>query len=111
MFIQIEDVPRPEWSPLPHPGCRGVDGKVLLRRDGLAIAMLRFGPRATIHEHAASHMIEVVCLEGNGWTSVGDERVMIAAGKKVRWPANRPHRLWTEDSTMVTLMVDFPISC
>jgi quercetin dioxygenase-like cupin family protein len=111
MLVQIEDIPRPEWGPLPHPDCRGVEAKVLLKREGLAIAMLRFGPRSTIHEHAASHLVEVVCLEGNGWTSVGEEKALIHAGKKVRWPANQNHRLWTEDSTMVALMIEFSISC
>jgi hypothetical protein len=27
-------------------------------------------------------------------------------GQKARWPKGVPHRLWTEASTMVTLMVE-----
>src|SRR5579871_317613 len=54
--------PRPEWSPLPRAGCAGVEGRVLMVRDGLAVAMLRFEPRATIDEHSAQHDIDVACL-------------------------------------------------
>jgi hypothetical protein len=41
--------------------------------------------------------------------SVDGSPAPIAAGETVRWPAGRPHRLWTEDSMMVTLMVEHPI--
>ena len=65
---------RPEWTPLPRAGCVGVEGRVVLVDETLGVAMLRFAPRATIDEHDATHDIDVVCLEGSGFTSVDEER-------------------------------------
>jgi quercetin dioxygenase-like cupin family protein len=79
---------------------------VLLRGDDVMLAMLRLAPGATIHEHSAVIEIDVVCLEGSGMTSVDGEAAAIRAGECVRWPAGRQHRLWTEGSEMVTLMVE-----
>jgi len=73
---------------------------------GLALAMLRFAEDATIHEHAAPFPIDVLCLEGRGWVSVDGEAAPLAAGQRVHWPANAMHRLWTDGSTMLTLMVE-----
>ena len=103
---QVRKVPRPEWSPVPFPGTRGVDGKVLLSRPELTVAMLRFGPDATIHEHDAEHLIEVVCLEGRGFTSIDGVNARIEAGESVVWPPRHQHRLWTEGSPMLTLMIE-----
>lgn len=108
MAIEVANVPRPAWSPLPYDGCRGVDGKVLLARGDLSIAMLRFEEEATIHEHPAARDTDVFCLEGRGKTSVGGEQAEIQAGQRVRWPANENHRLWTEGEEMLTLMIEHP---
>ena len=52
MTVDIRSVPRPEWSPLPYKGCVGVVGKVLVREEDIFfVAMLRFDPGGTIHEH------------------------------------------------------------
>ena len=106
MTKEPEPVPRPDWSPLPWPGCMNVDGRVLLVRDGLVLAMLRFAPEATIHEHAAGHEIDVICLEGEGFVSIEDRVNSFAAGQWLTWPAGRVHRLWTADRGMITLMVE-----
>ena len=106
MSVPVTGVPRPEWSPLPHSDCRGVEGKVLLALPRLHLAMLRFQPGGTIHDHAADHDIDVIVLEGEGMTSVGSETVVIAAGQSVRWPAGMLHRLWAEGGPLVTLMVE-----
>ena len=100
--------PRPEWSPVPRPGCVNVEGRVLLARAGLAVAMLRFDVQGTIDEHAAGHDIDVVCLEGAGYVSIEDRVWALRAGLTICWPAGRPHRLWTGDQGMVTLMVERP---
>jgi quercetin dioxygenase-like cupin family protein len=102
----VTSVPRPEWSPAPHEGCHNVQGKVLLKLDHLAVAMLRFGPHGTIHEHAAGWDIDVVCLEGRGMTSVDGDTAAIREGHSVRWPAGAQHRLWTDEDKMVTLMIE-----
>ncbi len=106
MTVDVQPVPRPEWSPLPREGCHGVEGKVLLRLPHLSLAILRFSPGGTIHEHPADHDIDVICLEGWGMTSVGGTTAALQEGESVRWPAGLPHRLWTEDHEMVTLMVE-----
>jgi hypothetical protein len=49
----------------------------------------------------------VICLEGHGMTSVGGIAAELHASEQVRWPAGLAHRLWTEDSGMLTLMVEY----
>ena len=104
--MHVEDVPRPNWEPLPFDGCTGVEGKLLLLSDGLLIATLRFAPHATIHEHSADFDIDVVCLDGAGYVSVGGAQSSFAAGQRVHWPPGALHRLWTDTQPMVTLMVE-----
>lgn len=70
------------------------------------IAMLRFEPDGTIHEHPGPNDTIVMCVEGNGWTSVAGERTELQAGELVRWPRDTPHRLWTEGSQMTTVMYE-----
>lgn len=106
MTLEVLVVKRPSWSPLPYDGCVNVYAKSLLSLDHLGIAMLRFEPQGTIHEHPASFDVDVICLEGAGFTSVSGEQAAIQAGERVRWPAGEPHRLWTTDSKMITLMVE-----
>jgi len=48
----------------------------------------------------------VACIEGEGFTSVAGETVRLREGQQVRWPSGVPHRLWTEDSTMTTFMIE-----
>ena len=104
--VGVQPIPRPEWTPHPHPGCHGVEFRVLLRLDHLVIAMLRIRPHGAIHEHSATHDADVICLEGRGMTGVGNEQAPIRAGERIRWPAHVLHRLWTEDSEMITLMIE-----
>jgi len=104
--MAVEKQPRPEWSPLPREGCDNVEARVLLARDGLAIANLRFGEGATIDRHDAPFDVDVLCVAGSGFTSVGDETFPIAQGETIRWPRNQQHCLWTVDTTMETIMVE-----
>jgi quercetin dioxygenase-like cupin family protein len=107
MDAGIQPIQQPDWKPLPYEGCINVEYRPLLKRDHVALAMLRFGRNATIHEHPADIDIDVVCLEGHGFTSVSGEQAAIYAGQSVHWPAGQPHRLWTEESEMITLMVEY----
>jgi quercetin dioxygenase-like cupin family protein len=104
--VDIAAIPRPEWGALPGEGVVGVEGKVLVREDDFFVAVLRFTPHATIHEHPGEHDTVVVCLEGEGLTSVGGETAALRANERAFWPKGVPHRLWTEGSTMTTLMVE-----
>ena len=79
---------------------------MLLRQASLAVVQLRFALDATIDEHAAAWEIDVVCLEGEGTTVIDGVAERIRAGETIRWPAGKLHRLFTEGSTMVSLMVE-----
>ena len=106
MTVDIRPIPRPGWDPLPYEGCVGVVGRVLVREDTYFVAELRFSEQATIHEHPGDNDTIVVCLAGEGYTSVAGETVTLREGQQARWPKGVPHRLWTEESTMTTLMVE-----
>lgn len=106
MSLTVQSSPRPVWTPLPAAGCRYVAGQVLLTLDHLSLALLQFEPGGTIHEHAAAIDIDVVCLEGEGMVSLGDEIASLRAGQWVRWPAGMRHCLWTTEYSMLTLMVE-----
>ncbi|MBA3364804.1 MAG: cupin domain-containing protein [Actinobacteria bacterium] len=108
MTVDVASVPRPDWSPLPYEGCVGVESRVLVREDDFFLAMLRFQPEGTIHEHPGPSDTIVVCIDGEGMTSVAGETAPIRSGERVLWPKGVPHRLWTEASTMTTLMVERP---
>lgn len=81
---------------------------MLVRETDLLVAMLRFQRNATIVEHPGPNDTIVVCLEGAGFTSVGETTSPLREGERVIWPANVPHRLWTETEPMQTLMVERP---
>jgi quercetin dioxygenase-like cupin family protein len=106
--VDVAPVPRPQWSPLPYEGCVGVEGKVLVREADFFVAMLRFAAHATIHEHPGENDTLVVCIDGEGFTSVGGETAALHESERAFWPAGIPHRLWTEDTTLTTLMVERP---
>jgi len=103
---KIESQPRPDWETLPREGCFGIDYRVFLASDNLVIANLRFAEGATNDEHSALIDIDVICLSGSGFTSIGDETFKIEAGQTIRWPKDIDHRLWTVQTKMETLMVE-----
>jgi quercetin dioxygenase-like cupin family protein len=105
-LIMIEHMPRPNWQPLNREGTVGVTGRVLLNRAAIVIANLRFAANATIDEHSAPFEVDVICLDGEGFVSVGDKSSAFRAGERVVWPAGVDHRLWTQGSAMETLMVE-----
>lgn len=102
----IEQMPRPHWEPLTRAGAVGVTGRVLLKRAGVAIANLRFASNASIDEHSAPIEIDVICISGAGFVSVGNDVFPLRAGERVVWPAGVNHRLWTEGAEMETVMVE-----
>jgi quercetin dioxygenase-like cupin family protein len=110
--VNIRPIPRQGWDPLPGDGVVGVVGRVLVREGpnpsspDLLVAELRFSENATIEPHPGDRDTIVVCIEGSGYTSVGDEVVPLQEGQQVRWPRGIVHGLWTEGSTMTTLMVE-----
>jgi quercetin dioxygenase-like cupin family protein len=108
--LRIESFKRPDWEPVPFEGATNVEGRVLFFDDTLGLALLRFAEHGNIHEHAGPNDTVVSCLEGRGFTKVGDEVALIESGQLVFWPAGIVHGLWTEESTMTTLMCERPAS-
>ena len=104
--MMIEQMPRSHWEPLPRHGTVGVTSRVMLRRAGITVAHLRFSPDATIDEHSAPFEIDVICIAGEGFVSVGNESSRFQAGERVVWPPGVNHRLWTRDTNMETVMVE-----
>jgi len=104
--LDVRPVPRPGWDPLPGEGVLGVTGRVLVREHDFFVAELRFAENATIAPHPVERDTIVVCIAGEGFTSVADETAELREGQQARWPAGLTHRLWTEGSTMTTLMVE-----
>ena len=84
MPLKVEPICRDGWTPLHFYGCRNVQVKMLLKLDHLGLAMLHFDLDGTIHGHAADIEIEVICLEGEGMVSLGDEQPPFKAGERVR---------------------------
>jgi quercetin dioxygenase-like cupin family protein len=106
MTVDIRPFPRLGWDPLPGDGVVGVVGRVLVREDTFFVAQLRFTEHASIDPHAGERDAIVVCIEGEGFTSVADETAQLREGQQVRWPRGIVHGLWTEGSTMSTLMIE-----
>jgi mannose-6-phosphate isomerase-like protein (cupin superfamily) len=102
--VDIREIPRLGWDPLPN--SVGVTGRVLVREHDFFVAELRFAEHSTVHEHPGEQDTIVVCIAGEGYTSVGAEIVPLREDQQVRWPKGVPHRLWTEASTMATLMIE-----
>jgi quercetin dioxygenase-like cupin family protein len=102
----IQDQPKPNWATLPRPGCVNVEFRVLLGRESIFIANLRFYQNATIDEHDAPYDIDVICMSRSGFASIGADHFEIEAGQTVLWPRGTMHRLWTESDEMETLMVE-----
>jgi quercetin dioxygenase-like cupin family protein len=105
-MIQVHEQPKPDWALLTRPGCENVEFRVLLGSDGILIANLRFAPSSTIDRHSAPFDIDVICVHGEGLTSIGDSVSSFAAGQFVRWPKDKEHCLWTEEQEMETIMVE-----
>ena len=104
--MQIRSFPRPDWSPLPSSDAVNIDGKVYLLNKTAVVATLRFSANASFEAHAADWDVYVMCLEGKGHTLVGTQTSAIEAGHSVLWPRGEMHQLWTEQSTMTTLMLE-----
>jgi hypothetical protein len=104
MTVDVATIPRPGWDPLPD--STGIVGRVLVCEWGFFIAELRFAEHSAITEHAGANDTIVTCIHGEGFTSVAGETMPIREEQQVRWPKGVQHGLWTEGSTMTTLMFE-----
>jgi quercetin dioxygenase-like cupin family protein len=94
---------RPEGPP----GTTGLMGRVIHSDARGSVAELAFARGARIEPHANPNTTYFIVIEGGGWTAVGDERIRVAAGEAVVWPADIEHSAWTEFSEMRAFVVEF----
>lgn len=88
-------------------GTIGLAGKVIHSDARGAVAELAFARGARIEPHSNPNTSYFIVIEGGGWTAVGDERIRVAAGEAVVWPADVEHAAWTDYSEMRAFVVEF----
>jgi quercetin dioxygenase-like cupin family protein len=84
-----------------------VTGQVIHSDGRGSIAELAFSLGGRIEPHSNPNTTYFIVIEGGGWTLVDDERIRVAAGEAVVWPANVVHGAWTDYSHMRALVVEF----
>jgi quercetin dioxygenase-like cupin family protein len=89
------------------PGSEGLTGQVIHSDARGSVAELAFGRGGRIEPHSNPNTTYFIVIEGGGWTLVGDERIRVAAGEAVVWPADVVHAAWTDYSHMRALAVEF----
>jgi quercetin dioxygenase-like cupin family protein len=89
------------------PGTRGIAGQVIHSDGRGLVSELAFARGAVIEPHSNPNTTWFVVIEGGGWVLVGDERVRVAAGEAVLWPAGIVHGAWTDLTEMRALIVEF----
>jgi quercetin dioxygenase-like cupin family protein len=88
------------------PGTRGIKGQVIHSDGRAVISELAFGRGALIEPHSNPNSAWFIVIEGGGWVGVDAERVRVAAGEAVLWPAGIPHGAWTEEGHMRAIVVE-----
>ena len=89
------------------PGTTGVRGQVIHSDARGLISELAFGRNGRIEPHTNPNTTWFVVIEGGGWVVVDHERVRVAAGEAVLWPAGVPHAAWADHGTMRAFVVEF----
>ena len=93
--------------PVGAPWTEGVSGRVIHSDARGVVTELAFSRGSRIAAHANPNTTYLVVIEGGGWTAVGDERIRIAAGEAVTWPADIDHAAWTEGTEMRAIAIEF----
>lgn len=88
------------------PGTRGITGQVIHSDARGVIAELAFARGGLIEPHSNPNTTWFVVIEGGGWVVVDGERLRVAAGEAVLWPAGVPHGAWTEHGPMRAFVVE-----
>jgi quercetin dioxygenase-like cupin family protein len=89
------------------PGSEGLTGQVIHGDGRGSVAELAFSRGGRIEPHTNPNTTYFIVIEGGGWTLVGDERIRVAAGEAIVWPANVVHGAWTDYSNMRAIVVEF----
>jgi quercetin dioxygenase-like cupin family protein len=85
----------------------GITGRVIHSDARGVISELAFTRGARIEPHSNPNTTYFIVIEGGGWVAVGDERLRVAAGEAVVWPANVEHAAWTDYAEMRVFIVEF----
>ncbi len=88
------------------PGTRGIRGQVIHSDARGAVSELAFARAAVIEPHSNPNTTYFIVIEGGGWVVVADERLRVAAGEAVIWPAGVVHGAWTDVTEMRALVVE-----
>jgi quercetin dioxygenase-like cupin family protein len=89
------------------PGTRGIRGQVIHSDARGVVSELAFARGAVIEPHSNPNTTYFVVIEGGGWVVVGEERLRVAAGEAVVWPAGVVHGAWTDLTEMRAMLVEF----
>jgi quercetin dioxygenase-like cupin family protein len=89
------------------PGSTGVSGQVIHSDARGTVAELAFTRDGRIEPHANPNTTWFIVIEGGGWVVVDDERLRVAAGEAVLWPAGVPHAAWADHGPMRAFVVEF----
>ena len=74
------------------------------------VVVHRYEPGGEMQEHAAIDPILFMVIEGSGFLRLGGpdgETARVQAGDAVLWPAHVQHRVWTEDTTLTSILFHF----
>ena len=89
------------------PGSEGLTGQVIHSDARGTVSELAFSRGGRIEPHTNPNTTYFVVIEGGGWVQVGDERIRVAAGEAVVWPAGVVHAAWTDYTAMRAFIVEF----
>jgi quercetin dioxygenase-like cupin family protein len=87
-------------------GTRGIRGQVIHSDARGSVSELAFARGAVIEPHSNPNSTWFIVIEGGGWVVVGDERLRVAAGEAVVWPAGVLHGAWTDLTEMRVVLVE-----
>jgi quercetin dioxygenase-like cupin family protein len=87
-------------------GTRGISSQVIHSDGRGVISELAFARGALIEPHSNPNTTYFIVIEGGGWVVVEDERLRVAAGEAVVWPAGVIHGAWTDQGQMRAIVVE-----
>lgn len=94
---------RPEGPP----GTHGLTGQIIHSDGRGLVSELAFARDGAIVPHDNPNTTWFCVIEGGGWVQVGDERLRVAAGEAILWPANVTHAAWADHVEMRALVIEF----
>jgi len=87
-------------------GTQGISHQVIHSDARGVVSELAFARNALVEPHSNPNTAYFIVIEGGGWVAVGEERLRVAAGEAVVWPAGIIHGAWTEHSQMRAFIVE-----